>query len=525
MKGNQITALAALFLIIGISGIAAAQDVEIPSESFSDLMDRYDEEAGDFSGLEPGDPFSFSDIVSVSKLGGDGDTDVWFESTGGGMYRPHLTYPGEQTERLEAGTEVLITVHIVNITVGNRTVEDIDASLEDITVLKEPDEDRIFDGETIDIFGFKIDMDWLPEDLHTPLIKFALVFAAWTLITILLWFVFQIALKLANKTRTDMDAKVINIVRTPFFIILLLYGLLISLSMLDLPDSMLDTLSKLYSAVTIAMVAFIVIKVFKKVVMVYLTILSEKTETKADDVLVPVIGKMATVVIWIIAIIMFLDVFGIDITIFVAGLGIAGLVIAFAAQDTLSNFFSGLMILLDRPFKEGDWIQMDDKVYQVRDVGLRSTKLFHAFSNQVITIPNNRISDHMFSNLNMPDLYGRSTVKVGVSYGSDPSKVGGILLDVVRSNPETYEDKDHAPFYRFNDFGDSSLDFGVTYWIKDVNEQWRVASNIRESIFHRFEKEGIEIPFPQRVVHMANGTGGDKPGEGSPNYEMGNLSP
>ena len=267
---------------------------------------------------------------------------------------------------------------------------------------------------------------------------------------------------------------------------------------------LIDILDKVYRAATVVVAAYISIKVFKRIILVYLKILSKKTDTQADDILAPFLGKVITVAIWIVAFVMFLKVFDVDITVFVAGMGIIGLVIAFAAQDTLSNFFAGIMILLDRPFKEGDIIMLDGDGYEVRHIGLRSTRLFHSISNQLVTIPNNKISDHLFSNLSEPDFKGRKTVEVGVGYDHDPKKVGALLIEIANSHPDSFVDKDHQPHYRFTTFGDSSLNFTLTFWVKNFNDQWRVASELRERIYSRFASEGIEIPFPQRVVHLAS---------------------
>ena len=126
----------------------------------------------------------------------------------------------------------------------------------------------------------------------------------------------------------------------------------------------------------------------------------------------------------------------------------------------------------------------------------------------MVTIPNNRISDHMFSNLNEPDTLGRTTITVGVDYGSDPSRIGQILVEEVRTHPEVLEDADHISMYRFIDYGESALKFTVTFWVKDFNEQWRIASELRERIFYRFAREGVTIPYPHRVVHMVKDPAG-----------------
>jgi len=506
-----------LLVIPSIPLQVSGQTVETPIEvdDLQTLLDMYDPQTGMFGDLQSGTFVSFEDTVAfigtLTETNIEDGAEVAVEKTymilrsteerSDDIYQ--LKFHGTDiNDRIKIGAKVIITVRISEKQEGNRTIQYLKTQSE-VELVKQG-KDQIVKDTDIEVFGFKIPTSFLPKDYRTPVVRFLLVFGVWALGSVLIWLIFFIALKISKRTKTEIDQQVLGIVTTPFFIILLLYGLLVSISQFDLNPRFIDILDKVYRATTIVFVSYIAIKVFKRVIMVYLKVLSKKTETQADDVLVPLLGKIVTVVIWVVAIVMFLRVFGIDVTVFVAGMGIAGLVIAFAAQDTLSNFFAGIMILLDRPFKEGDWIQMDGANYQVRHIGIRSTRLFHSFSNQVVTIPNNRISDHMFSNLNLPDYYGRKTVEVGVSYKHDPKKVGAILMDVVNSHPDTYVDEDHQPLYRFNSFGDSSLNFAVTFWVKDFNDQWRVASEIRERIYERFEQEGIEIPFPQRVLHMAH---------------------
>ncbi|MFO8051761.1 MAG: mechanosensitive ion channel family protein [Thermoplasmatota archaeon] len=502
--------VAVLTLLSTLSLFNAAQEVsakEVEFDDFKDLIASYDAASGTYGNLSDGDTAVFVDIVEISTYS-DGIRTVWFTSTGGGFGLPNLTLPDSEIdgdrqldEYFRPGAEVRFQIKIMENSSGRQVLVPY---IGGVDIIERGRDDGPIKKDEIEVFGIKIKQSILPEDMRTPFVRFLIVFTVWAFCTLMIWFLLWLGLKIANRTRTDLDAKLLGIIRGPFFVILLLYGLLVSISQLDLDQRIIDILDILFRAGTIMVIAYISMKVFKNVIMVYLKIISKKTETQADDVLVPVISKIMTVLIWVFAGIYFLRVFGFDVTMFLGAIGIMGLVIALAAQDTMSNFFSGIMILLDRPFKEGDWIELDGTVYQIREIGLRSTRLFHAFTNQVVTIPNNRISDHMFSNLNEPDIRGRYTVNVGVSYGSDPRRIGEILMDTVRSHPDTFEDEDHVMFYRFYEFGDSSLNFSITFWVDDFNDKWRVASEIRERIFDRFEKEGVEIPFPQRVLYWGD---------------------
>ncbi|MCU0798719.1 MAG: mechanosensitive ion channel family protein [Candidatus Thermoplasmatota archaeon] len=501
--GKAILYVSLLSLLIPFSPAVSSRSAEV--RHFPDMLalyESYNTTTRTFSVLSPGDMIEVTDTVSTSWYNErTGMSELYFRSTGTSVNGPKLTFIGPYiSDRIERGMKVNVTAVVLLVDEGNGPEHLLSASSESVNIIKEVEREE--EPETIDVFGVQIPLSEIPKEYRTNLVRFIIVFLLWSIGTAIIWGLFRLSMRIAAKTKTELDKKIIRIVRIPVLVVMLLYGLIVSLRQLNPPDNLMMVLDRVYRSGLIIVAAFVISRIFKEVVIVYLRILSAKTETKADDVLVPVAGKLISVVIWVTAGILLLDSLGVDITVFVAGLGIAGLVIAFAAQDTLSNFFSGLMIMLDRPFKEGDWIMLDEKVYQVKDIGLRSTRLHHTFTNQLLTIPNNRISDYMFSNLSEPDQLGRVSVEVGVSYSVPPRKVGQVLLDVVGSHKDIFNDTEHQSFYRLKTFADSSINYMVTFWVKDHNEQWRIASEVREAIYDRFASEGIEIPFPQRVVHI-----------------------
>ncbi len=500
---EAVMIITVLSLLLPFSPVVSSQSVV--AGQYSDMKahyERYNYTTRTFAGLSPGDIVEVTDTVSTSWYNDQtGMSELYFMSTGTSVHGPKLTFIGPAiSKRIEHGMRVNVTAVVMLVDEGQGPEHVLSASTESVNIITEVERDER--PETLDVYGVRIPLKEIPKEYRTPFVRFLIVFFLWSIGTAIIWGIFRLSMRIAAKTKTELDKKIIRTVRIPVLVVILLYGLLISLSQLHLSDGLLSVLDRIYRSGLIVVTAYVISKVFREIIIVYLRILSAKTETKADDVLVPVAGKLISVVIWVTAMILLLDSLGVDITVFVAGLGIAGLVIAFAAQDTLSNFFSGLMIMLDRPFKEGDWIMLDENVYQVKDIGLRSTRLHHTLTNQLVTIPNNRISDYMFSNLSEPDQLGRVTVEVGVSYSVPPKKVGQVLLEVVGSHKDIFNDPDHQSFYRLKTFADSSINYMVTFWVKDHNEQWRVASEIREAIYDRFASEGLEIPFPQRVVHI-----------------------
>lgn len=188
-----------------------------------------------------------------------------------------------------------------------------------------------------------------------------------------------------------------------------------------------------------------------------------------------------------------------------------GLVLAFAAQDTLSNYFSGIHLLLDRPFKIGDIIIIDSGEYcEVLNIGMRSTKLYSLFEHESIVLPNNTIANQKIVNIVQPDTKIRKKVEVSVAYGSDLKKVYKILEEVTKNHPDVINTKGFDVFVRFIEFGDSGLKFMVIFWVEDVMNQWRAMSDIRTEIDKRFREEGVTVPFPQRTVWIKKQKNDDK---------------
>jgi small-conductance mechanosensitive channel len=343
----------------------------------------------------------------------------------------------------------------------------------------------------------------LPRPLNTPPGAFILNIVIWVVIAVLVYFFIKRILHVVSqKTKTEIDDIIIEIVRRPVLVLVLLYGIVYSVIKLNINISVKATLSQIYTFIVVIIGVYVSYRIFSE-------ILEEITSKRGGasstfgTVLKPVFKKIGLIVIIVGGLIYALSILGIEITAFLAGAGVAGLVIAFAAQDTLSNFFSGMHLLLDRPFKIGDIILLETGEYcRVVNVGMRSTKLYSIFDHQLIILPNNAVANQKIVNIVKPDTKIRNRVGVGVAYGSDLDKVTKILYEVVNSHPNVIKSERYEPLVRFTNFGDSSLDFMVIFWVDDVMNQWKVRSDIRNMIDARFREEGVTIPFPQRTVWL-----------------------
>ena len=224
---------------------------------------------------------------------------------------------------------------------------------------------------------------------------------------------------------------------------------------------------------------------------------------KTDTQYGPLLEIIGSLLIIVFGVTNFLSTYHVDFGVLLAGVGVVGLVIALAAQDTLSNFFSGILLLLDQGFKTGDMIYFNDTYCLIREIGLRSTKIYDIVNHVIIIIPNNSLANQEILNLTRPDRYYRSRVKVGVSYSSDPDQVEKLLLEVARDNSDIeQDDPTRTPLVRFQDFGDSSLTFVLVIWIKNVIKIRQINSDLHHQVFDKLKEADITIAFPQRDVHL-----------------------
>ena len=222
-----------------------------------------------------------------------------------------------------------------------------------------------------------------------------------------------------------------------------------------------------------------------------------------DPNLTRLLGKLFTWVLLILLVWNLSEYMGVSFTAVFASAGIAGIALALAARETLANFFGGISILMDRPFKTGDYILLESgERGMVVNVGMRSTRLLTRDDVQ-IAIPNSIITNTKVVNESAPQPRFRIRIKVGVAYGSDIDRVEQILLAVTAENQLV--SRTPEPRVRFRAFGDSALDFELLCWARSPHDKGRLIHELNQAIYKTFKAAGIEIPFPQRDVHVIKG--------------------
>jgi small-conductance mechanosensitive channel len=355
-------------------------------------------------------------------------------------------------------------------------------------------------------------MDWfdipLPEIIDNQYGEFLILLGIWVLIGVMTLLVLRpVVHSIFAKTETDVDDKIIEILDAPLILLVFVYGAVQSLRVLDIiPGDFHTRILTLYRFIVSFIVVYLGYRIFRVVFIPLGTEYARKKDSDIDKTILPVVDTIGGTLIILVGMFWILTVLGVNVTVFLAGIGVAGLVLAFALQDTLSNYFSGLHLLLDSPFKVGDTLKVDGEFMKVRAIGFRSTRLYHIHAHEVVIMPNNVIANQKLVNLTEPDNEYRLQMIVSVAYGSPVPLVKEILMEAVKAQKEVIMDvPKKKPTVRLRKFGESALEFRTRFFIKNVLHQWRILGDVREHVERRFREEGITIPFPQRTISYLDG--------------------
>lgn len=328
---------------------------------------------------------------------------------------------------------------------------------------------------------------------------------------ILAYIVLFILDKLGNiafsRTKTTLDDKILAAVRKPVKILFVLGGLYGAIMYVSPESELLGyTVHQYFYIFFTFSIAYLIVKILESLFEWYMEEVAAKTKTKMDEGMVPLINKIIIIIVYVIAIMMILGDLGIEITPLIASLGIGGLAIALALQDTLSNFFSGLYMGIDKPIKVGDFIELENGLKgHVDKISWRATRIKMLGNNYVI-IPNKKLADSIITNYDQPEQLLSVLVNLGVAYDSDLEKVEKITIDVARKVLKETEggvtDKD--PFVRYNEFGDSSINFTVIMKAKQYVNKYLITHNFIKELTRAYRENGITIPFPQTSLWFRN---------------------
>jgi len=310
---------------------------------------------------------------------------------------------------------------------------------------------------------------------------------------------FRLLHRWAEKTETKIDDIIIKSLKTPSIYWCIAAGLYIGIAVSSLPEKYVFYISKAIHVIIILSVTIAAANLAGKIFKNYIQTL---------NLPIPTTGLAYGILkgtILVIGFLIILSILGISITPLITALGVGGLAVALALQDTLANLFAGIHILVEKSVRVGDFIKLETgQEGYVEDITWRTTRI-KMLPNNMVVIPNSKLSQSIVTNYYLPEKRMALLIPIGVSYSSDPEKVERILVEeakkAVGEIPGLLGEPE--PFVRFiPGFGDSSLDFTLICQVKEFVDQYLAQHELRKRIFKRFKEEGIEIPFPHRTVYL-----------------------
>lgn len=337
---------------------------------------------------------------------------------------------------------------------------------------------------------------------YTPYFRPILIICASLLIAAGINLIFKRLLKRAENTGTKLDDIILLAIGRPLYIMVLVAGIYYAVHETPYLGEIMNSFDKDYMYRNFLLTVFltwIAASLVKKIIREYGYELSARAKGEIDDRLVALADMSGTYIIWLVGLMIALSGVGVEIGPVIAGMGIAGLAIALAAQNLLSNVFGGMTITIDQLYKVGDRVEFGGVYGDIYEIKPRYTKI-KTLDNMIITVPNSKVINDNIVNYAAPDTMVRVKIPVGVAYGTDPEKVDKIMLEIAKNTPKVL--KEPKPLVRFTEYAASSQNFELLVWIKHYEERHPVLDRILRDMFERFKEEGIEIPFNQMDVHI-----------------------
>ena len=348
-------------------------------------------------------------------------------------------------------------------------------------------------------------MDWLKDNyaelLQNPFVRSALIIVGSIVMAKLTdWIFVGIFKRWSSKTNTNLDDNIVNFLHKPIFYSILFFGFSTGVNLLGLPEYINFAILGVFKTATI----LIWLSLFAKVFTLSMDWTTRRTDNKLlQSRTLPLFNNLGKIAIGLFGAYFNFLSWNININGILASAGVLGVVLGLAAKDTVANFFAGVFLMADSPFKEGDYIMLEtgERGY-VKNMGLRSTR-FMTRDDIEITIPNSVIAAAKIINESggsgVEDIE-RVRISLQVAYGSDVDQVKDILQSIAINNKDVLDNPD--PRVRFREFADSGIRLELLFWIFKPETRGRIVDTVNTEIYKQFKQNGVTIPYPTMKVLM-----------------------
>ena len=328
----------------------------------------------------------------------------------------------------------------------------------------------------------------------------AFILFGFIVLAFLLRYVYKVVfLRIAKKTKTDIDDKLFASTKWPLSLIVIFIGAKVAILTITLSERASNLANHILDSTLVILITVLIASIINILITSWGRKFTERTKSDVDDQLLDIFHKFINILFIILAFLFILGKWGVEIGPLLASLGIAGIAIGFAVKDTLANIFGGIQLILDKTYKVGDKIELKDgTIGIIQDISLRSTRI-RTYDNELVIIPNGKMSNEAIINHVQPDIKARVVVPFCVEYGSDVKKVQKVVLTALKKIENIMDNPE--PAVLFMEMADFSLNFRAQFWVPNYEQKFMAKIKANELIYEALNKSGIGIPFPTRTVY------------------------
>jgi MscS family membrane protein len=311
-------------------------------------------------------------------------------------------------------------------------------------------------------------------------------------------------LKLFSKTKNRYDDILFKSLEAPILLGIMLIAIWVAAIRLDLEYTIHEHISNSYKVLAVLNITWFFVRLFISLLEELVRKADEKSKAEGkhfDNKLLPLTKRFVTIFIWSIGIVIALRNVGVNVKALLGTLGIGGIALALASQDTIKNIIGGITLFVDKPFRIGDRIIFDNIDGNVEDIGIRSTRI-RTLDKRLLTIPNYKIVDAVIQNVS-GEPKRRVLMKIGLTYNTAPEKMQEAI-NILKSMPQIIKEVDSKDLAaNFTDFGDSALVITYIYYIKKSSPDVIASqSKVNFEILTKFNQAGLDFAFPTRTIYI-----------------------